>query len=65
MYLGQGGTTLPDRDYYLKSDARSKKIQAAFDTYATTLFKLAGAPESQARQNANSIFELEKKLEKQ
>jgi len=27
--LGQGGTSLPDRDYYLKTDARSVKIQEA------------------------------------
>ncbi len=28
--LGQGGTTLPDRDYYLKNDARSMAIRAAY-----------------------------------
>jgi len=62
VQLSQGGTTMPDRDYYLKSDARSAKIQAAFDTYATTLFKLTGTPEEQAKQNAKTIFEFEKKL---
>ena len=29
VYLNQGGLTLPDRDYYLKEDARSKAIRAA------------------------------------
>jgi putative endopeptidase len=62
VQLTQGGTSMPDRDYYLKSDARSKKIQTAFDTYVTTLFTLAGIPETQAKQNATMIFELEKKL---
>jgi putative endopeptidase len=60
--LSQGGISMPDRDYYLKSDPRTKKIQAAYDTYVTTLFTLAGESEAKARQNAKTIFELEKKL---
>jgi putative endopeptidase len=60
--ISQGGTSMPDRDYYLKSDQRSKKIQAAFDTYMTTLFVLAGEPEASAKAKAKNIFELEKKL---
>jgi putative endopeptidase len=62
VQLAQGGTSMPDRDYYLKSDARTQKIQKAFDTYVTTLFSLAGAPESKAKENAKTIFEFEKKL---
>lgn len=60
--LGQGGTSLPDRDYYLKSDARSLKIQEAFKNYVSTLFQLIGTSEAQAKLNAESIFQLEKKL---
>lgn len=60
--LSQGGTSMPDRDYYLKSDPRTKKIQAAFDTYITTLFTLAGESEATAKQKAKSVFELEKVL---
>ncbi len=62
VQLSQGGTTLPDRDYYLKEDARTKKIQAAFNTYATTLFTLAGESEITAKQKAETIFTLEKQL---
>jgi putative endopeptidase len=60
--LSQGGISMPDRDYYLKADPRTKKIQAAFDTYVTTLFTLAGQSEADAKQKAKAIFELEKKL---
>lgn len=60
--LSQGGTSLPDRDYYLKSDARTQKIQTAFNTYITTLFKLAGQSEEVAKQKAEVIFNLEKAL---
>ena len=40
--IGQGGTTLPDRDYYLKTDARSQKIRTDYAAYITKLFTLAG-----------------------
>ncbi len=60
--LSQGGTTLPDRDYYLKDDARSTKIQQAYKNYITTLFTLTGVPEATAKKNAETIFNLEKKL---
>ncbi|TPE42914.1 M13 family metallopeptidase [Pontibacter mangrovi] len=60
--FSQGGTTLPDRDYYLKDDARSQKIQEAYKTYITQLFSLTGSSEKEAKQNAETIFNLEKKL---
>jgi putative endopeptidase len=60
--LSQGGTSMPDRDYYLKDDARTKKIQAAFHTYMVTLFTLAGETEDIARHKAEVVFALEKKL---
>lgn len=60
--LSQGGTSLPDRDYYLKSDARSIKIQDAFKNYVKTLFELTGTSSEQSAKNAETIFGLEKKL---
>ncbi len=60
--LSQGGTSLPDRDYYLKSDARSARIQEAFKKYVKTLFELTGSSSEAAQKNAESIFYLEKKL---
>lgn len=60
--IGQGGTSLPDRDYYLKSDAKNTGIQEAFKKYMTTLFTLAGNAPDKAAQQANSVYELEKKL---
>lgn len=60
--LSQGGTTLPDRDYYLKSDARTLKIQDAYKKYITQLFALSGTTEDLAKKNAETIFALEKAL---
>ncbi|HEU5292771.1 MAG TPA: M13 family metallopeptidase [Cyclobacteriaceae bacterium] len=64
VQISQGGTSMPDRDYYLKSDARTQKIQAAFNTYVTTLFTLAGESEASAKQKAETIFKMEKILAK-
>ncbi len=60
--FGQGGTSLPDRDYYLKTDALTLKIQEAFKKYIATLFELIGTPTNQAKSNAEQIFLLEKRL---
>jgi putative endopeptidase len=60
--LGQGGTSLPDRDYYLKSDPRTTRIQNAYKQYIVDLFTLTGSTPEEAAKNATTIFELEKKL---
>jgi putative endopeptidase len=60
--LSQGGTTLPDRDYYLKDDSRSVKIREAYTKYMTTLFTLTGSSEAEAAQKAATIMTIEKQL---
>ena len=64
VQIAQGGTSMPDRDYYLKSDARTQKIQASFNNYITTLFVLAGETEATAKERAETIFRFEKILAK-
>jgi len=60
--LGQGGTTLPDRDYYLKDDSRTLKIREAYLNYMTTLFTLTGSSATDAKQKANTVLSIEKKF---
>ncbi|MBO9617728.1 MAG: M13 family metallopeptidase [Niabella sp.] len=60
--LSQGGTSLPDRDNYLKDDKRSVDIRAAYAKYITTLFNLTGTDETAATANAATIFAIEKQL---
>jgi len=60
--LGQGGTSLADRDYYLKDDPRSQKIRDAYVTYMTTLFSLTGNTAEQAKQKAATVLALEKQF---
>ncbi|MCY1514305.1 Neutral endopeptidase [compost metagenome] len=60
--ISQGGTTLSDRDYYLKDDPQSQRIRKAYLTYIATLFKLTGSSETEATKKAETLFNLEKSL---
>ncbi|MDR3697977.1 M13 family metallopeptidase [Mucilaginibacter sp.] len=62
--LNQGGTSLPDRDNYLKSDPRSVKIQDAYKQYVVNLFILTGLGHDDAVKNAETIYNIEKTLAK-
>lgn len=62
--FAQGGTTLPDRDYYLKNDARSKAIRTAYVSYMTDMFRLTGDNDAVAEKKAESILALETGLAK-
>jgi len=60
----QGGTSLPDRDYYLKDNERNKKILEAYKKYIVTLFTLTGTKEEDAAKNAGTIITIETALAK-
>ncbi|UYZ58263.1 M13 family metallopeptidase [Hymenobacter latericus] len=62
--MNQGGLTLPDRDYYLKDDARSKNIREAYRTYLRNMFKLLGDNEATAEKNAAAVERIETRLAK-
>ena len=57
VYLGQGGITLPDRDYYL--EARFEKERTAYQTYVARMLTLAGWPEPEAHAKAILAMETE------
>ena len=60
--IAQGGTTLPDRDYYLKNDSRSVNIRKEYANYIVKLFTLTGSDNATATANAATIIDLETKL---
>ncbi|GAB4032605.1 M13 family metallopeptidase [Spirosoma jeollabukense] len=62
--FSQGGTTLPDRDYYLKNDTRSVKIRDAYRDNLTKMFTLIGEESAQAAQQAEVILNFETALAK-
>ncbi|WP_157217263.1 M13 family metallopeptidase [Flavisphingomonas formosensis] len=57
VQVSQGGLGLPDRDYYLKSDASMVETRAAYVAYMEKLFGLAGEPDGAARAKAVLDFE--------
>jgi putative endopeptidase len=62
--VGQGGTTLPDRDYYIKDDARSKKIRDAYVNHLKSMFQLVGEDANTASANATAVMNIETSLAK-
>ena len=58
--VGQGGLGMPDRDYYLKDDAKFADARAKYRTYVESMLKLAG--DAQASANADAIVAVEKKI---
>ncbi|MEO8109740.1 MAG: M13 family metallopeptidase [Ginsengibacter sp.] len=62
--IGQGGTNLPDRDYYLKDDARSVKIRDAYKENIQTLFTLLGDDAAAAKAKSDVVMKMETTLAK-
>ena len=60
--VGQGGTSLPDRDDYLKQDAKSKEMRERFLGHVGRMLKLAGEPEAAAKADAETVLRLETSL---
>ena len=62
--IGQSGLSLPDRDYYLKTDLEFVKIREQFVTHVAKMLALAGHPEGQAKEEAREILAVETKIAK-
>jgi putative endopeptidase len=62
--LGQGGLSLPDRDYYLKTDPKSVETRQRFQQHVQKMFQLAGIPEQAAAVAAKEVLDLETILAK-
>ena len=60
----QGGITLPNRDYYTQTDAKSVETRAKFVTYMTNMFKLLGDSETAAAANAAKVLDIQTRLAK-
>jgi len=60
----QGGLGLPDRDYYLGEDSRSKEIRSAYLQHMAKMFILAGSTPEQAAKDADIVIQIETGLAK-
>jgi len=59
---GQGGLGLPDRDYYLRTDAKSARIRELYVAHMARMLQLAGESASSAGASAAAIMRLETAL---
>jgi predicted metalloendopeptidase len=60
----QGGLGMPDRDYYLKDDARTKGIREAYVAHVEKMLTLLGDKPEQAAAEAKTILNFETRLAK-
>ena len=60
--IDQGGLGLPDRDYYTKTDEKSKTIRDAYVKHVANMFELMGDDAAKAASEAQTIVALETKL---
>ncbi|MBZ5705224.1 MAG: M13 family metallopeptidase [Acidobacteriia bacterium] len=60
----QGGLGLPDRDYYLKEDAKSAEIRKAYVAHVQKIFELLGDKPEVAAENAQTVMQIETALAK-
>ena len=61
---GQGGLSLPDRDYYITNDDRSITIRAQYVAHVTKMFILLGDTPEQASNEAADVLRIETALAK-
>jgi putative endopeptidase len=62
--LNQGGLGLPDRDYYLKDDPKTKDIRAAYQKHVEKMLTLLGDKPDHAADEARAILDFETRLAK-
>jgi putative endopeptidase len=60
--VDQGGLGLPDRDYYLNPDDRSKKIREEYVSHVAKMFELLGDTPEEAATEAKRVMTLETAL---
>ncbi|MHB8736026.1 MAG: M13 family metallopeptidase [Terriglobales bacterium] len=60
--VDQGGLGLPDRDYYLKTDAKSVALRSHYVAHVAKMLALLGDTPTQADAEAQTILALETRL---
>ncbi len=59
-FISQAGTSLPDRDYYLKDDEKFSSVRQAYLAHIERMYGFAGLPDG--AQAARDILSLETKI---
>ena len=62
--VDQGGLGLPDRDYYLKDDARSQELRRKYVAHVQKMVELTGETTQAAAADAQAVMRIETALAK-
>jgi endothelin-converting enzyme/putative endopeptidase len=60
----QAGLSLPDRDYYIKDDAKSVELRKQYAEHLASMFKLLGDAPAKAQAEAEAVLRVETALAK-
>lgn len=63
-FASAGGLGLPDRDYYLKHDAKTRELRAQYQAHVARIFELLGDAPAAAKSQAAQVLALETALAK-
>jgi endothelin-converting enzyme/putative endopeptidase len=63
-FASAGGLGLPDRDYYLSADDKSKEIRDKYGAHVAATFRLLGRTEADASKAAATVMRMETALAK-
>jgi endothelin-converting enzyme/putative endopeptidase len=61
-FASAGGLGLPDRDYYVKDDARSKEMRAKYVAHVARMFALLGDAADRVQAEADTVMRIETAL---
>ena len=64
VYVTQGGLSLPDRNYYVDNDPKSKDIRGKFVSYVSEMYSILGYDAAKAKAAANRLMEMETAIAK-
>lgn len=59
IYIHQSGLGMPDRDYYLKSNAESVRVRDAYQKHLEAMFALMGSDNAGAKRSRETIMRIE------
>jgi len=63
-WVAAGGLGLPDRDYYVKDDARSKEIREKYLAHVAESLRLSGLRAKKAAEGARTVMRIETAIAK-
>ena len=60
----QAGLGLPERGYYVRTDAKSEEIRQQYVAHIARMFELVGTPAAEAKNKAQNVMRIETDLAK-